>query len=107
MMHAKNTILGTRDHSWFMQCCALLLGAWLFVTPQVMYSNTVMDLCEEAGGSTLPLIEEEVAKHVSTQPPGSFLSLGSMAAWDSELPSTDDRPLGSLHGEVPHLPPWC
>jgi hypothetical protein len=72
-----------------------------------MFSTAVMDLCEEAGGTLLPLIEEELAKHVGTQPPCSIRAMGSMASWDSDLPNVDDRPLGSLHGEVPHLPPWC
>lgn len=92
---------------WALRSLALVFALWLFIVPQVMSTSTVIDLCEEAGSTPLPLIEEEEVKHASTPPPGGLKGTGLDGMHNIILPEGPDRPQQSLHGEVPHLPPWC
>lgn len=85
-----------------------LLCGWLFMVPQVMFSSAVVDFCDEYGTGTLPLIEEEEV-HQSGIPPRTFPS-SCQASCDldaAELPHWEELLLHTLHGEVPHPPPWA
>ncbi|MBL7952146.1 MAG: hypothetical protein JNM62_10550 [Flavobacteriales bacterium] len=86
---------------------ALMCG-WLFMVPQVMYSGAVVDLCEEYGTNTPPLIEEEEV-HQTGVPPRSLLASGHAPCDldEVELPHWEELLLHTLHGEVPHPPPWA
>ena len=94
------------DHGWWMRVFAVLFSCWMCMVPQVMGSSTVKALCEEAGSTPLPLIEEEEVGHALSEPLQAMHPNSSEGVDDTLLPHREDRPLRSLHGEVPHLPPW-
>ncbi len=85
----------------------MLFALWMCIVPQVMTSTTVIELCEEVGSAPLPLIEEEEVKHVGTEPPANVKAMATIGPRILLIPAGTDRPHVSLHGEVPHLPPWC
>ena len=105
-MSLVNQVPLLRPH-WLLQVLAVLVGAWLFVVPQVMNSSTILDLCKEAGSTTLPLIEEESVHHYGTEPQPALLAIVGPPTVASTLPCLEDRILSSFHGDVPHLPPWA
>lgn len=84
------------------------LACWLFMAPQVMYSSAVVAFCEEYGCTTPPLIEEEEVCH-SEVPPRTILNArhASPDADEIALPHWEELLLHTLHGEVPHPPPWA
>ncbi len=87
---------------------SMLMCGWLFMVPQVMFSAAVLDFCAEYGTSTPPLIEEEEV-HQAGIPPRPFVS-ACHAQCDHdevELPHWEELLLHTLHGEVPHPPPWA
>lgn len=87
---------------------ALLLGIWLFMVPQVMFSTAVLAFCDEFGATTPPLIEEEEV-HQTGVPPCAVVPAGHSACDTDEqaLPHWEELLLHTLHGEVPHPPPWA
>lgn len=87
--------------------CMLMCG-WLFMVPQVMFSAAVLDLCDEYGTSAPPLIEEEEV-HQTGIPPRAFPSTCHAPCdhHEVELPHWEELLLHTLHGEVPHPPPWA
>jgi|GEM_PF-1508633 len=87
---------------------ALLMGVWLFMVPQVMYSTAVLEFCAEYGSTTPPLIEEEELHH-SGIPPLTAVSV-KHAPGDPdkvELPHWEELLRHTLPREVPHPPPWA
>jgi hypothetical protein len=86
---------------------ALMCG-WLFIVPQVMYSSTVLDFCKEHGTNTPPLIEEEEVHHTGVPPHYFVAECHAPCDHDEvELPHWEELLLHTLHGEVPHPPPWA
>ncbi|MBX2974144.1 MAG: hypothetical protein KF797_13690 [Flavobacteriales bacterium] len=84
------------------------LCVWLFMAPQVSYSAAVIAFCDEYGCTTLPLIEEEEVCH-SAIPPRAMPTdaHASPEADEVALPHWEELLLHTLHGEVPHPPPWA
>lgn len=86
---------------------AVVLSVWLWALPQVMYSKVIVDLFMEQGSCPLPIIEEEEVKQAGMEPPVSLKATSGSGPRIIQVPKETDRPHQSLHGEVPHLPPWC
>jgi hypothetical protein len=87
---------------------AMGLCALLFLAPLITYSNEVITFCQEQGCTTPPLIEEEEVAHAAI-PPGdrSLLEHPTMDMDKAVLPHWEELLLHTLHGEVPHPPPWA
>jgi len=87
---------------------AALMCGWLFMVPQVMSSTAVLALCDEQGCSLPPLTEEEEVGH-SAVPPRAWPSDAHTSSDPDELalPHWEELMLHTLHGEVPHPPPWA
>lgn len=87
---------------------SLLMCGWLFMVPQVMFSTAVMSFCDEYGTSA-PLLVEEEEVHQKDVPPRLVISPGHTTSDpdESPLPHWEELLLHTLHGEVPHPPPWA
>ncbi len=83
------------------------MGVWLFMVPQVMYSSAVLAFCTEYGSTAPPLIEEEEIHHAGI-PPLMAADVQHAPGDPDEvaLPHWAELLLHTLHGEVPHPPPW-
>lgn len=91
---------------WKARIFASLLGIWLFMVPQVMFSTALLAFCDEVGATTPPLIEEEEVHHTGV-PPGPLMPASHSGCDPDEvaLPHWEELLLHTLHGEVPHQPP--
>ena len=107
MLLHSNPSASTSQFGWALRSFAMLFALWMCIVPQVMSSSVVLDLCEEAGSVPLPLVEEEEVKQAGTQPPTGFNAFAGSSVRELHLPSGTARPHQCIHGEVPHLPPWC
>ncbi len=88
---------------WF----AICMGVWLFLVPQVMFSASVQALCEEYDTTLPPITEEEEIHQCAVEPGGTASTLSAQVDVDEEpLPQLEELLLHTLHGEVPHPPPW-
>lgn len=91
-----------------MRFFAAIMCSWLFMVPQVMFSASVMAYCDEQGCSLPPVAEEEEVGH-SAVPPRTWSST-EHTSFDTDeiaLPRWEELMLHTLHGEVPHPPPWA
>lgn len=86
---------------------AMLMGAWLFLVPQVVCSSAVLALYEEQGTTPPPLIEEEEVAHKDVPPGHTVVLHRSLSDASPRLPHWEELLLHTLHGEVPHPPPWA
>ncbi|HRF80060.1 MAG TPA: hypothetical protein PL070_08235 [Flavobacteriales bacterium] len=87
---------------------ATFLCWWLFMAPQVTYSTSVIAFCNEHDCSIPPLMEEEEVCHVAVPPRASVNDAhASPEAHEVALPHWEELLLHTLHGEVPHPPPWA
>jgi len=90
-----------------MRCFAMFMGVWLFLVPQIMFSASIQALCEEYGTTLPPITEEEEVNHCAVEPGGTAATLSAQVDVDEEpLPHWEELLLHTLHGEVPHPPPW-
>lgn len=91
-----------------MRVFASFMCFWLFMAPQVSYSTAVVTFCKEQGCSTPPVVEEEEVCH-SAVPPRHWVTevRASSDPDEATLPHWEELLLHTLHGEVPHPPPWC
>lgn len=86
---------------------AFFMGCWLLMAPQVSCCDEMLALFEEQGSSAPPLIEEEEVHHKDV-PPRSLVEFRSATAdIGPSLPHWEELLLHTLHGEVPHPPPWA
>ena len=84
------------------------MALWLFVLPQIICSSTMLSLNAEYGTAPLSLVEEEEIHHSGIPPlmtAGVHHAPGD--ADELELPHWAELLLHTLHGEVPHPPPWA
>ena len=86
---------------------ALCMAGWLCVIPQVICSSQLMAWCEEYGTSVPPLIEEEEVHHKDVPPRHAMVIRHGLADLVPQLPHWEELLLHTLHGEVPHPPPWA
>ena len=106
--HAYHTRPVKRPMALLPKLVVLLFCGWLFALPQVQGSRAMKVFCEEQGCTVPPLAEEEEVGHSAIPPracPGQ--AHASAHADEPELPHWEELMLHTLHGEVPHPPPWA
>lgn len=105
---AKRSLVKSPRLSIALRLFTWLMCGWLFMIPQVMFSTAVLSFCDEFGASAPPLIEEEEVHHTAIPPCSALASAHGHTDHDEvELPHWEELLLHTLHGEVPHPPPWA
>lgn len=83
------------------------MGLWLLLLPQLLFSAAVQAHCEEHGTSLPPITEEEEVHECvvgsERKPPAAPTHIDLD---ERPLPHWQALLLHTLHGEVPHPPPW-
>lgn len=85
---------------------SLVTAVWLFLLPQFMASASVRAHFEEWGTSLPLMCEEEEVHAVATDPLKHFKRVERMVPHEPLIPAREERVPHTLHGEVPHPPPW-